>query len=133
MVFGRVAFELLAQYWPTAASNPQVSAKHVEMARLMNELPKYVISTRLRGVEWSNSHIIGGNVADAIRQLKEQPGKDLALFAGAGAASTFMRLGAAALCIAIGHIAQQNARHAERMPVIVLMVNDFLDAKPNKQ
>jgi dihydrofolate reductase len=93
MVFGRVAFELLAQYWPTAAANPQVTAKHVEMARLMNELPKYVISTRLRRVEWRNSHIIGGDAADAIRTLKEQPGKDIALFAGAGVVSTFMQLG----------------------------------------
>jgi dihydrofolate reductase len=93
MVFGRVAFELLAQYWPTAAANPQVTAKHVEMARLMNELPKYVVSTRLCRVEWRNSHIIGGDVAAAIRTLKEQPGKDIALFAGAGVVSTFMQLG----------------------------------------
>jgi dihydrofolate reductase len=93
MVFGRVAFGLLAQYWPTAASNPQVSAKHVEMARFINELPKYVVSNQLQHVEWRNSHIISGDVAGAIRRLKEQSGKDLALFAGAGVASTFMRLG----------------------------------------
>jgi hypothetical protein len=44
LVFGRVAYEKLAQYWPTAASNPDVSERHVEAARLMNELPKYVVS-----------------------------------------------------------------------------------------
>jgi dihydrofolate reductase len=59
----------------------------------MDELPKYVVSDQLERTNWNNSHIIGGDVAAAIRALKNQPGRDIALFAGAGAASSFMRLG----------------------------------------
>jgi dihydrofolate reductase len=60
MVFGRVAYEKLAEYWPTAASNPDASERHIEAARLMNELPKYVVSDRLERTEWQNSHIVSG-------------------------------------------------------------------------
>jgi dihydrofolate reductase len=101
MVFGRVAYELLAQYWPTAAADPDGAASrlgrnprlHGEAARLMHELPKYVVSSSLEQVDWHNSHLLRGDVAAEIGKLKKQPGKDIALFAGAGVANTFMRLG----------------------------------------
>jgi dihydrofolate reductase len=93
MVFGRVAYEKLAQYWPTAASNPGASERHIEAALLMNELPKYVVSDHLDRTEWQNSHIVSGNVGAQIRELKRQPGNDIALFAGAGVAASFARLG----------------------------------------
>jgi dihydrofolate reductase len=93
MVFGRVAYEKPARYWPTAASNPEASERHVEAARLMNELPKYVVSESLDRTEWHNSHIIGGDLAAEIGELKRQPGKDIALFAGASVAASFAQLG----------------------------------------
>jgi dihydrofolate reductase len=93
MVFGRVAYQRLAEYWPTAAFNPEASERHIEAARLMNELPKYVVSDHLDRAEWQNSQIIGGDVAAEINELKRQPGKDIALFAGAGVANSFARLG----------------------------------------
>jgi dihydrofolate reductase len=93
MVFGRVAYEKLAEYWPTAASNPEASKIHIEAAQLMNELPKYVVSNSLERTEWQNSRIVRGDVARAIRALKAQADKDIALFAGARVASSFTRLG----------------------------------------
>ena len=99
MFFGRVAYELLAGYWPGAETNPTEAAnksdprRHVEAARMMNTLPKYAVSNTLRGTAWNNSHIISGNIAAEIKKLKAQPGKDLALFAGAGLATSARRLG----------------------------------------
>ena len=89
MIFGRVAFEKLARYWP-AASPPEASEVQV---RLMHDLPKYVVSDRLGRTDWSNSHIVGGDVAAAITALKQQPGGDIALFAGAVVATSFVQLG----------------------------------------
>jgi dihydrofolate reductase len=89
MVFGRVAFEKLAQYWPTA-SPPEASEVQV---RLMHELPKYVVSDRIGNTDWHNSHIVRGDAAAAITALKQQPGADIALFAGAGVATSFTQLG----------------------------------------
>jgi dihydrofolate reductase len=99
MLFGRVADQLLADYWPTAAENPMAAAdpsnpqRHIEAAHMMNKLPKFVLSTTLKETEWNNSHIISGNIAEEVLKLKQQPGKDIALFAGADLAATFMKLG----------------------------------------
>jgi dihydrofolate reductase len=93
MVFGRVAYEKLAEYWPTAASNPDASERHIEAARLMNELPKYVVTNSLERTEWQNSYIISGDVGHEIKGLKEGASRDIALFAGAGVASSLARLG----------------------------------------
>jgi dihydrofolate reductase len=97
MLFGRKAYQSVAGYWPTAADNPVAAAdpsnphRHIEAARMMNALPKYVVSTTLKSAEWNNSHIIGTNIVEEIMYLKKQSGKDIALFAGAGLANSLMK------------------------------------------
>ena len=48
------------------------------------------ISKTLESVEW-NSRLVKDNVVEEIGKLKQQPGKDAVLFAGAGIAATFIR------------------------------------------
>ncbi len=99
MIFGRRSFELLAQYWPTAEENPAGAAdpkkpqRHIEAARMINTKEKIVFSKTLNTTDWANSTIISGDLAAEVVRLKQQPGKDIALFAGAELASNFMRLG----------------------------------------
>jgi dihydrofolate reductase len=45
----------------------------------MNNIPKYVVSTTLDTVEWQNSTLIKGNIAEEITRLKQQPGKDISI------------------------------------------------------
>jgi dihydrofolate reductase len=48
------------------------------MGNAMNAIPKYVVSTTLKSTSaWRNSTIISGNVVEAVRRLKEQPGKNI--------------------------------------------------------
>jgi len=88
MVFGRVAFEQLAAFWPNAG--PEISPTQL---RRMHELPKYVLARRPPHTEWHNSHFLGGDPAAAIATLKQQAGRDLALFAGSSAATSALALG----------------------------------------
>jgi dihydrofolate reductase len=49
-------------------------------ADALNNIPKYVVSTTLKSASaWRNSTLIRENVVDSIRQLKEQPGKNILL------------------------------------------------------
>lgn len=89
MVLGRVAYEALAQFWPTAG--PEVSDTQ---RRRMHELPKYVLSHGgTVGSWWHNSRLLGGEPAAAIRAAAREADKDIAVFAGAGAVRSTLTLG----------------------------------------
>jgi dihydrofolate reductase len=48
---------------------------------MMNGYPKYVVSTTLKELlEWNNSQLIKGNVAEEVSGLKRQPGEDILIF-----------------------------------------------------
>jgi dihydrofolate reductase len=49
----------------------------------MNNMPKYVVSSTLKTVDWTGSRLITGDVAGQIRKLKAAPGNDL-LLSGSG-------------------------------------------------
>jgi dihydrofolate reductase len=47
---------------------------------VMNGIAKVVVSTTLKSASaWRNSTLIDGNVVEAVRQLKQQPGKNILL------------------------------------------------------
>jgi dihydrofolate reductase len=73
MLLGRVTYQEFASYWPGVSSEDQPFADH------MNNTPKYVVSTTLDKVEWNNSTLIKGNVAEEISKLKQQPGKNIGI------------------------------------------------------
>lgn len=93
MVFGRVAHQLLATYWPGAAAQTDISPAHRVAIELMNTLPKYVPTRSGYASDWAQSHIIEGDAADFLRRLKQQPGKDIALFAGADTVQSLLESG----------------------------------------
>jgi dihydrofolate reductase len=75
LVFGRVTYDLMAGYWPTAAAlegNPVV-AEH------MNNLPKIVFSRTLDRASWKNTKLIKGDIASAMKELKQEPGPDMVI------------------------------------------------------
>ncbi len=37
-------------------------------------MPKYVVSTTVQDPEWSNTHVVAGDVAAELRRIKEAPG-----------------------------------------------------------
>jgi dihydrofolate reductase len=84
IVFGRVTYQMMASFWPSATS-PE--------APMMNELPKLIFSRTLETVDWQNSKLAKGDVAEEIGRLKRAPGKDIAVFGSADLASTLLELG----------------------------------------
>jgi dihydrofolate reductase len=100
MLFGRVSYQLLADYWPTAGSSSADQApggftskeREIAFARLMNSIPKTVYSRTLKNAAWGPVTVASDVNADEIARLKRQPGKDLVLFAGADLASAFAKL-----------------------------------------
>ena len=86
ILMGRVTYELMAAYWPSAGEDDPV------IAARMNSLPKIVFSRTLDKAEWNNTRLIKEDIAEEVAELKRQPGKDLVLFGSATVLNTLMRL-----------------------------------------
>jgi dihydrofolate reductase len=61
------------------------------VAGLMNRTPKIVVSKTLRNAEWNNTRLIKDRIGEEIAKLKQQPGKDMAVFGSANLLSTLMQ------------------------------------------
>jgi class 3 adenylate cyclase len=73
LLLGRKTYEIWAAFWPTAAGDE-------ELARRVNEIPKYVVSTTMRSADWNNSTLISGDVFASIGRLKEERDGDLVVY-----------------------------------------------------
>lgn len=90
-LYGRRLYELMADYWPTADTDPSAPDYVVEFARIWRDTPRVVFSTTLEKVDW-NSRLVRDNIAEEVTKLKAQPGKDMEV-GGPTLASTLIRLG----------------------------------------
>jgi dihydrofolate reductase len=80
LLLGRVTYQGFAQAWPNSKD---------EGAAYFNGVRKYVVSTTLDKADWNNSVIIKDNVAEEIRKIKQQDGKDIAVH-GSGKLSQWL-------------------------------------------
>ena len=86
MLLGRRTYEEFAAYWADKGSD-------VELADQINNTPKLVASTTLKTVDWRNSNLIEGDVAEHLRRLKQEPGKDIAITGSATLVRSLLRDG----------------------------------------
>jgi dihydrofolate reductase len=85
LLLGRRTYEIFAGHWPTAPADDPLAA-------IINALPKYVVSTTLEEpLPWEDSHVLRGDVAKAVAELKEQEGKDLRVIGSGELVQTLMR------------------------------------------
>ncbi len=75
LLFGRITYELMASYWPTAEAiknDPMV-------AQGMNKAEKIDFSRTLNKANWNNTKLVKDNMLMEIRELKQESGKDLTI------------------------------------------------------
>ena len=76
LLFGRVTYEGMASFWPT----PEAFEFDPVIAERMNTIPKVVLSSTLAEATWQNSTLVIEDAISAAAKLKQEDGKDLALF-----------------------------------------------------
>jgi dihydrofolate reductase len=73
LLFGRITYEMMARFWPTAEAAKMLP----DVAAGMNRMRKYAFSRTLDKVAWQNTTLLKGEpIAEAAR-LKREPGPDL--------------------------------------------------------
>ncbi len=89
ILFGRITYELMASYWPTAsapAEDPIIIDK-------MNNSLKFVFSRTMERADWKNTKLIKEITAEEILKMKEQPGKNMVIYGSGSIVSALMNLG----------------------------------------
>ncbi|WP_285621110.1 dihydrofolate reductase family protein [Actinoallomurus iriomotensis] len=93
LMYGRVVWDFMAAYWPTADADPETTDEHARsFAPYWRRTPKVVVSRTLEKAAW-DARVIGANLAEEVAELKRGPGKDILLTGGAEVAASLTDLG----------------------------------------
>lgn len=83
LLLGRRTYEIFSAIWP-------VRAGELAYVDRMNAMTKHVASTTLTDLEWENSRLIEGDVAEEVAELKRGPGQDLVVYGGRDLVATLL-------------------------------------------
>ena len=92
-LFGRISYELLDRYWPTARNNDNATSGEIDYSNWYNSAQKIVVSRTLPPTSKANTIIIDNNIAEKINEIKNQDGKDILLFGSPSVAQLLMQAG----------------------------------------
>jgi dihydrofolate reductase len=82
LLLGRGTYEIFAAHWPYDEG---------PIADHLNGTRKHVASTTLDRVDWSNSTLIDGDVADYVTKLKREDGPEIQVHGSPGLIQTLLR------------------------------------------
>ena len=79
LLFGRVTYQMMESAWrrPATGDWPDWMGEwEIPFAEAIDGAKKYVVSSTLDAVDW-NAELLPGDLGDAVRRLKNQPGEAL--------------------------------------------------------
>jgi dihydrofolate reductase len=79
-LYGRVTYQMMENYWPTAADKPDATKHDIEHSRWYNKVDKIVLSKTMQNKGAGKTRFIHSNVNEEIRQLKNQSGGNILIF-----------------------------------------------------
>jgi dihydrofolate reductase len=93
LMFGETTYKLMESYWPT----PEGQQSEPLVAEIMNGIPKIVFSETMADVKdgpvWKNVTVLHSIRPEEILALKQQDGKDIAIFGSGTIVQQFTNLG----------------------------------------
>lgn len=92
ILLGRKMTDEFVNYWEDVVNNKRDSPEFT-FAKKMVDIPKVVFTKTLEKSRWNNTTLATGNLADEIAKLKNQEGKDIIVYGGAGFVSSLIKEG----------------------------------------
>jgi dihydrofolate reductase len=85
VILGRRSYNEWAQFWPGSQVEP--------FATFINGVTKYVATSTPLDRDWANATVLGGGLAESVRNLKQQPGGDVGVHASISVAQALLAAG----------------------------------------
>jgi dihydrofolate reductase len=94
-LYGRVTYQMMENYWPTAGDKPTASKHDIEHSKWYKNVHKVVLSKTMKEADLTNTKIIGDNLSDRINEIKQSSGgrnKEILLFGSPTATHSLIQL-----------------------------------------
>ena len=98
-LYGRVTYQMMENYWPTAGDKPAATRHDIEHSRWYNKVRKVVLSKTMKDAGLTNTKIISNNLPDSIHEIKRSgsgsagnSSEDILLFGSPAATHSLMQL-----------------------------------------
>lgn len=91
-LYGRVTYEMMESYWPTAADKPNATNHEINHSSWYSKVRKVVLSRTLDEEALSNTKVISDNLSDHIAEIKQGAGPDILLFGSPTATHSLIQL-----------------------------------------
>ena len=92
-LYGRVTYEMMQSYWPTAGEQSNASKHDKEHSAWYNKVSKVVLSKTINEKGLDNTKVIGDQLADNINKIKKQEGKNILIFGSPTASHSLLSQG----------------------------------------
>jgi dihydrofolate reductase len=92
-LYGRVTYEMMQSYWPTAGNHPNASKQDKEHSAWYNAVTKFVLSKTLNESGLQNTTVISDSLLDKIKMIKHQEGKNILIFGSPSASISLLNEG----------------------------------------
>ena len=92
-LYGRVTYEMMQSYWPTAGEKPNASKHDKEHSAWYNKVSKIVLSKTISEKGLDNTTVISDQLADNINKIKNQDGKNILIFGSPRASQALLNQG----------------------------------------
>jgi dihydrofolate reductase len=79
-LYGRVTYQMMESYWPTAGDKPTASKHDVEHSKWYKKAHKVVLSKTMKGAGLANTTIVSENISARVNEIKQQGDKEILLF-----------------------------------------------------
>jgi len=98
-LYGRVTYQMMENYWPTAGDKPTASKHDIEHSKWYSKVHKIVLSKTMKDADLTNTKIISDNLSDRINEIKQSRpasggsgSKDILLFGSPTATHSLIQL-----------------------------------------
>jgi dihydrofolate reductase len=79
-LYGRVTYEMMEAYWPTAADQPNASKHDLEHSAWYKKVEKVVLSRSMKDRKLPKTLIISDNINEEVSRLKSAVGEEIIIF-----------------------------------------------------